>query len=71
MGKGLPRNICQGSSNDFIGLINLGIEKLEVPGLGLAIVKHIIEAHQEKLLVESTPVWVPNFLLHCNRLINY
>ena len=32
-----------------------GNRKAGGSGLGLAIVKHIIEAHQEKLLVESTP----------------
>ena len=32
-----------------------GNRKAGGSGLGLAIVKHIIEANQEKLLVESTP----------------
>jgi two-component system phosphate regulon sensor histidine kinase PhoR len=38
-------------------------------GLGLAIVKHIIEAHQEKLLVESIPGVGSDFSFTLQRVV--
>jgi two-component system phosphate regulon sensor histidine kinase PhoR len=40
--------------NDFIGSIKSGARTEGGSGLGLSIVKYIIEAHNEKIYVDST-----------------
>lgn len=41
--------------NVFFRVDNSGSREVGGSGLGLAIVKHIIEAHKEKIYVESQP----------------
>ena len=41
--------------NAFIRISKSGSREEGGSGLGLAIVKHIIEAHNEKIFVQSTP----------------
>ena len=53
MAKELKNKIFQDFLNVFIRVDKSGSRTEGGSGLGLAIVKHIIEAHKEKIYVES------------------
>ena len=55
MGKVLKKIIFLAYSSDFTEWIRLVIESKEDQASGLSIVKHIIDAHKEKLFVNSKP----------------